>query len=289
VQRRLGGDFDRRPVNILIYNISDDWIHRFEGNAAGINSRIAQQMETMVNDLQRHVREGDLVVVTSDHGFVELDPDGSILIKEKELRDRASKEPASEVVFYRYLINLEHSNGLRVPFRTDRFYTVAKGRTWFQREGGRFRRYSHGGISMSEMIVPGVTMRRIVEPFVKLALSRVPRHLEVLEKEPQILNMSLRNEGNRATEYSLVFGTNTEPEEQTHHGTLKPREIQELSCAFTPVYSPKATDRLTVEVTYNDVDGQKKRMPLRSASITTKPRRDAVEIDFGGLDQLDEL
>ena len=289
VQRRLGGDFDRRPINILIYNISDDWIHKFRGNLAAVNAIIIQQMETAVNDLQRHVREGDLVVVTSDHGFVELDPDASILVRDRELRDQGIEGPAAEHVFYRSLVNLEHPAGLPVPFRGDHFYTVAQGRAWFQREGGRFSRYSHGGISMSEVVVPGVTMQRIVEPLVKLTLSGLPRRFEVLEKKPQTVNVTLSNAGNRQTEYTLTFATNTEPEGETFRGTLRPREAHELSYNFTPVYSPKATDHLTVQVTYSDVDGREKRMPVRSTAITTEPRKDVVEIDFGGLDQLDEL
>lgn len=289
VQRRLGGDIDRRAINVLIYNISDDWIHRFRGNLATVNEVIASQMRTVVNDLQRHVREGDLVVATSDHGFVELDPQASISVSDKTLRDQEVEGVVKERVFYRYLVNLEHSEGLRVPYQGDCFYTVTQGRAWFQREGGHFSRYSHGGISMGEMVVPGVTMRCIVEPFVKLALSGLPRQVEVMEKEPQTLSLTLRNEGNRATDYTLTFTTNTDPAGHTVHGTLGPRESQELSYTFTPVYTPKATDRLTVQVTYTDVDGQERRIRARSADVTTKPRKDVVEIDFGGLDQLDEL
>jgi hypothetical protein len=289
VQRRLGGDFDRKPINIMIYGISDDWIHNFKGNLAAVNAIIAQQMQTVVDDLQRHVREGDLVVVTSDHGFVELDPDKSILVNDRDLRDQGIEGPAKEHVFYRSLVNLEHPDGLRVPFHGDDFYTVAQGRTWFQREGGRFSRYSHGGISMSEMVVPGLVMERIVEPFVKLSLSPLPRRLTVLEKEPQTVSVTLHNSGNRATEYEVAFATNTEPEKQAFRGTLGPREAMELSYTFTPAYSPRPTDRLTLQVIYSDADGHRKAMPTRSIGVTTEPRRDVVEIDFGGLDQLDEL
>lgn len=132
-------------------------------------------------------------------------------------------------------------------------------------------------------------MQRIVEPLVKLTLSGLPRRFEVLEKKPQTVNVTLSNAGNRQTEYTLTFATNTEPEGETFRGTLRPREAHELSYNFTPVYSPKATDHLTVQVTYSDVDGREKRMPVRSTAITTEPRKDVVEIDFGGLDQLDEL
>jgi hypothetical protein len=289
VQRRLGGDFDRRPINILIYNISDDWIHKFQGGLDAVNKIIAEQMQTVVSDLQRHVREDDLIVATSDHGFVELDPDASIPVSDRELRDQGMEAPPGEHIFYRYLVNLKHPSGLQVPFYGDTFYTLAQGHAWFQREKGRPSRYSHGGISMSEMVVPGMTMRRIVEPCVKLALSGLPRHIEALEKEPQTVSVALINSGNRATEYTIIFVTNTELEGETFRGTLRPHETRELSYTFTSVYSPRVTDRLTVQITYIDVDGYEKRLPTLSTSITTEPRKDVVEIDFGGLDHLDEL
>lgn len=288
-QRRLGGDIDRRPINILIYNISDDWVHNFQGNLGALNTVIAQQMQTVVNDLLRHVREGDLVVVTSDHGFVELDPDAGIRVTDRELKAQGIEGAASEHVFYRFLVNLEHRSGLRVPSLGSDFYTVARGRAWFQREGGHFSRYSHGGVSMSEMLVPGVTMRRIVEPFVKLEIAGLPRRLEVLEKVLQTVAVTLRNVGNRATEYTLSFAANTDPEGQTFRGALGPREAHDLSYTFAPLYSPRITDTLVVQVVYRDVDGTEKRLPVPPASITTQPRKDVVEIDFGGLDQLDEL
>ncbi len=289
VQRRLGGDIDRRPINVLIYNISDDLAHNFQGNLAAMNAVIARQMQTVADDLQRNVREGDLVVVTSDHGFVELDPKAGIPVGDEILRAQGIEGTVQEHVFYRHLVGLEHSDGLRVPFHGDRFYTVAQGRAWFQRKGGHLSRYSHGGVSLGEMVVPGVTMQRIVEPFIKLALLGVPRRIKVLEKEAQTLRVTLRNDGNRAAEYTLTFDTNTDPDGQIVRGTLRPRQARELSYTFTPVYAPKATERVTVRAMYIDVDGREKRVPARSAAITTLPRKDVVEIDFGGLDQLDEL
>jgi hypothetical protein len=289
VQRRLGGDIDRRPINVLIYNISDDLAHNFRGHLAAMNGVIARQMQTVAGDLQRNVREGDLVVVTSDHGFVELDPKASIPVSDEILTEQGIEGSVKEHVFYRYLVDLEHSDGLRVPFLQDQFYTVAQGRAWFQRKGGHLSRYSHGGISLGEMVVPGATMQRIVKPFIKLALLGMPRQIQVLEKEPQTLNVTLRNDGNHVAKYVLTFNTNTDPDGQTVRGTLGPRQAKELSYTFTPVYTPKETDRVTVQGTYTDVDGREKRVSARSAAITTQPRKDVVEIGFGGLDQLDEL
>ena len=87
----------------------------------------------------------------------------------------------------------------------------------------------------------------------------------------------------------MVCGTNTEPQAETYRGVLRPREAQNLSYTFTPAFSPRATSRLTIEVTYLDPGGSEMRLPLRSTKVATQPRKDVVEIDFGGLDQLDDL
>lgn len=284
-QQRLGGDFDRRAINILVYNISDDWIHQFQGSLAAANDVIAAQVQRVAEELRCSVREGDRVVVTSDHGFIELDPAAGIPIG---IDAPAMPAPAEQSTFYRYLENVAHLAGLQVPVRGDDFYTVARGRSWFQRAGGRGTRYAHGGISLGEMVVPGVVLQRIVKPVVQLELTGLPRQIAAREKDPQTIQMTVRNAGNREASYSLLVAADTEREGQTFRGVLRPRESQEWAYTFTPRYSPRKTQSVTVQGTYRDVDGQEKRLPARVVVVETAPRQDVVEIGFAGLDQLDD-
>ena len=202
-------DLNRRPINVLIYKISDGWIHDFQGDLVALNKRIIQEVREVVSDLQAVIQDGDAIVLASDHGFAELDASAKIKVTD-----------AGDQVIYRYLVDLDNAAGLRVPGLQEHFYTVAKGRAWFLRERGRYTRYSHGGVTLAEMAVPGLVLRRITEPSVKLQLTGLPEHLTVGEKETQSITLLLKNAGNRPTEYVLTFSTNTDPQGDEQHGAL---------------------------------------------------------------------
>lgn len=278
VQHLLLSDSDNPPINVLIYNLSDSWIHDFQGTLVALNKHITQDMRGIVADLHALIGDEDWVVVTSDHGFVELDPRAGIPVTGDEAQ-----------VFYRYLLDLPHVQGTGVPRAEGGNYTLAHGRAWFKREGGRAARYTHGGISLGEMVVPGIRLRKIVEPFVSLSLSGLPPHLRVVEKEEQTLDVTLHNAGNRLTHYELVFSLNPEGNTTCLQGSLGPRASQSHAYRFTPRYSPQPTQYLEVKVTYRDIDGRNVALPTHSTPIAVEPRKDVVEIDFGGLDKLDNL
>jgi len=70
---------DVRDVNVLIYSVSDD-CHDFTGDLAAFNHRIrstitgdkTQGVRGILDDLQVRVRPEDTLLLTSDHGFIEL-------------------------------------------------------------------------------------------------------------------------------------------------------------------------------------------------------------------------
>ena len=65
---------DARDYNTLIYNVSDDRIHHFQLDVGALNHEIRNTLrDRIVRDLRTTVGENDLLLVTSDHGFVELD------------------------------------------------------------------------------------------------------------------------------------------------------------------------------------------------------------------------
>ncbi len=278
VQRRLLADPDRKPINVLIYNLSDDWIHEFQGNLAALNDHIAQDMSTLIADLKTLVGDDDAMIASSDHGFVELDPKSGDLVYGD-----------ARHVFYRYLLDSPRDGTTQVTGPKGEVYTLAQGRAWFRREGGTPTRYTHGGVSLGEMVVPGVRLRKIVTPSVSLAITGLPDRLEVREKEPHTIQLVLQNIGNRPTTYSLTWQLDTDSQARILSGALGPRESRVYPVTFSPVYSPRPTTRLMVDVTYQDVDGRQKSMPVQVVPITTEPRKDVVEIDFGGLDRLDDL
>jgi hypothetical protein len=97
-----------RRFNCLVFNISDDNLHNEKGDLREVNDKIRHKVERdVIPEMKRLVAAGDLVVVTSDHGFVELEDQRGITI------DAAQAETQ---VFYRYLYDIEHPAGIVVPY-----------------------------------------------------------------------------------------------------------------------------------------------------------------------------
>jgi hypothetical protein len=117
-----------RRFNCLVFNISDDNLHAERGDLREINDKIRHKVERdVVPEMKRLVGAGDIVVITSDHGFVELDDQQKISLDTRG---------AEAHVFYRYLNDLDHPAGLVVPYSGKRGVgrvTVLIGRGWFDR------------------------------------------------------------------------------------------------------------------------------------------------------------
>jgi len=280
-QRQL----DERPkiYNVLIYNLSDNWIHSFRDDVRELNQVIAQKVETgILPDLRKRIAEGDMVVVTSDHGFIELDPRDEIKVKpQRDWSNLADDDPKNPVV-YRYLRDLEHPDGFKVQSTRDRFYTVAKGHSWFGREQGHFSRYTHGGISMAEMLIPGAVLKRSVTPFVRFELD-LPSILKVQEREEALVKAIVRNIGNREGKYTCVVTTNTGGM-QEYQGKLGPNVERSIEFPFVPTAQTKV---VTYRLTFRDMSGREQSIPQKSVAVEVALRTDIVEI--GGLEALDGL
>lgn len=283
-QRRL--DLDVRPYNVLIYNLSDDWIHTFRYDVSELNKTIARMIEEVIlPDLLGRIQDQDTVVITSDHGFIELSPgDGLTVRAKKEWTDFAEDDPRNPVT-YRYLRNLQHESGLEVRWEPSEFYTLAVGKTWFRREKkGRFSRYAHGGISLSEMVVPGVLCKRITAPTVDIVLEQVPGEIDLVEDEHRNITVTLANRGNRKGEFSLSAQVSS-GRPQTTPGTLGPGEQIQI---HMPVLASSDTTHISWELSYTTLSGEIKRLPKRRTSVRVTLRRDKVELDLSALDKLDD-
>ncbi len=281
-QRKL--DQDVKPFNVLIYNLSDDWIHKFRDDVHELNETIARKVaDDILPDLLNRVQDGDLVVVSSDHGFIELRQQDEIPVKVPRDQATYSDDDSRNPVVYRYLHNLEHPAGFKVQYAKNDFYTVAQGQQWFQREGGHFSRYSHGGISMAEMVIPGAVLKRIVVPEIKFELILL-ESAEIPEREESCVTAIVRNTGNRAGKFIATVKANT-GESSRVEDKLQPGTEQTIELALTPRGKERVI--LTYEVSFKDLKGQEKRLAPLVLPIRVKLREDVVEL--GGLDVLDQL
>ena len=282
-QRRLDeGEF---LYNILIYNLSDDWIHTFRGDVCELNDNIRGTLKRVIlPDLERRIEEEDVVILTSDHGFIELASEDGMPVDTRRSYSRSPQTERKPVIAYRLLKNLLHSGGYRMAFNDYEFFTVAKGRKWFSRPRGKYSRYAHGGISLDEMVVPGALIGKIVIPRVELSM-RCPDYVRLDEDVSSKIDIELENMGNKETQFVLIIATNT-GEKEKYPGALLPKETQHFS--FTFAKPNLRMKHLKITLSYRDADEKMTSPKSKIIPISVKERKDKVEFRFGGLEKLGE-
>jgi|GEM_PF-1200912 len=275
-QRTLDDINEVKDYNIIIYNLSDDWIHGSKSDIADLNDQIKQMLENnILPDLNR-IGEKDKVVIASDHGFIELLDEDAIKMTPYMYED------INQEIKYRYLKNIEHPEGVRISYKQGEFYTLAKGRRWFDRAGGRSDRYSHGGISLTEMVVPGVSLKKIVTPVIDLELE-VPGSILGREDEILIITAKVTNKGNKPSDFRLSFVSNT-GKESTKEFSLSPNSTGNYSFEVLALLNLKV---VWCVLSYINTD-KKQIKKKRSIKISVERRKDKVELGFGALDLLED-
>jgi hypothetical protein len=300
-QRQL----DRRqrfPYNVLVFNVSDDNLHAMRGDLAALNQVVESLLQGILETLDGLVEPHDTLVVTSDHGFAELEPGQSITVHDDD-RWQRYVEGGPHPVHYRFIRGVDRPEGLpedealtfEYPNLRGGQFTVAVGRRWFARQGTtRPDRYAHGGLSLAEMVVPGAVLRPVVAPLVRLALEGFPRSLTVQEEAEPVVEFALVNTGNRPAHFTLELGVDAAHGNRPlrQEGDLQPGQRLPVSYRFTPVYADGpgevGTERIDLQVTYQDAEGKRRKLS-RSAPVTVEPRQDLVKFSLGGLDELDDL
>jgi len=287
-------DRDRRyPWNILIFNISDDGLHQEKGNLVTLNAKIETQLDDVMQTLKGLVEPADTLVISSDHGFAELDEDDvPITIQEDE---RLARQAAGEAdpVRYRYIVGISHPEGVTARYR-EWTYTVAVGRTWYRRADSWNRlpdRYAHGGLSLAEMVVPGIALRRITGKRIELnIIEPAVRTATLQEDEPLPLDIVVENRGNQPAEFLLEVSADTDARPLTFQGKADAAGRWQASAIVRPVYRERSGSTKLVKLTlrYTDAHGRAT-VTHHDITVDIVARRDRIEIEFGGLDELDDL
>jgi hypothetical protein len=224
---------------------------------------------------------------------MELDAADGVVIEEDARWQRVMNQ-LEDPVRFRYLVGMEHPAGfvVRHPGLRESPFTVAVGQRWFRRAGDSRPpdRYAHGGLSLAEMVVPGVMLRRIVQRRIEVALEDPPVQLEVLEGEAFAFDLGLVNRGNQPARFRLEVQVNTDAGPQVFEGELSPGQRHAVRPVVQPVYraSGGGTTFVTLALSHDDIHGQ--RQPRRhEIKVVVNARRDVVEMQFAGLDELDGL
>lgn len=295
---RTHSQFDRNkryPYNILIFNISDDDLHKQRDHIGALNENIKSATDRILHFLDGLIQKDDTVIVTSDHGFVELDPRYAIVVKDSNKWQRyidGSEHP----VHFRFIRsddpaeNLPYEQVLAFEWKIpDGKFAVAVGRRWFQREASRNSvRYDHGGLSFAEMVVPGVVMQPIREKRIDLRLDELPGELHVDEGKPIILTVRVVNRGNQPGAFDLVSALDTDRTPVKTKALVPPNDKYDTVLTLNPVIlaDDRKTSKLTLTLNYVTIKGQVQTR-RHDIPVNIVERNDVVKISLGGLDDLD--
>ena len=151
-------------------------------------------------ELTHRVESGDIVVVASDHGFVELKKDLSCQVNIPKNETKWSVEN----IKYRYIENGQHEKGIKITYDDKTHWILAVGSQWFERPkpAGKPARYSHGGISMAEMVIPAVRLKKRIEKKVEIIIT-VETPSPCSPGDTVNLPIQVRNQGTVDTNVSL--------------------------------------------------------------------------------------
>ena len=222
-------DQEAAPLNVLIYPVSDE-CHDFRGDLAAFNNTIRvtmlgdknQGVRGILDDLLKRIRPEDTVMVVSDHGFTELLGTHGVPVTQSEAV--ANGRDLQADVRWRYTCGFSprgFPEAVQITIGSEQ-YAVAVGRKWFRRETAKVApRYSHGGLSLAEMVVPGFKLRRVTEKTAQVELDGVPVSAIAVGEDSSVeLAFAIRNSGNVVALFELRVRTNLGEEVLTQDGKL---------------------------------------------------------------------
>lgn len=240
-----------KPLNILIYPISDT-CHDYHGDLASFNNKIRREIlgdptagiRGILDDLLRRIKPGDIVLATSDHGFVELPSNAAVVVSETEAASHGAI--LSDTVFYRYTKSFKPTqvNSLAVMAGGEQHY-LCVGRGWLRREKvGTSVRYSHGGLSLSEVIVPAFKLQRVTEKVAAVELTGLPLAIVVEEDQEVEVPFTVRNKGNMNAEFELTVRTNLGEQVLEQSGSMSPASTRALKFQVRGNYRLRTTGEI---------------------------------------------
>lgn len=299
-------DKNAKPLNILIYPISDE-CHDYRGDLAAFNLKIRQDIlgdrntgiRGILDDLLRRVKQGDIILATSDHGFVELAPDMSITVPDQETESH--QVAVKDTVHYRYA---KHFTPTQLPATVkvdvaNEPHSLCVGRTWLKREGvGIVSRYSHGGVSFSELVVPAVRLERVTEKRTCVELSNLPSVIAVDEDQEVEVTFTVRNQGNASAEFDVTVRSNLDQLLLEQHGSLPPACSRALKIRVVGAYrtridgetDPKGTlSAIGIRLKHTDQAGNWRDAVDGSINVPVKVHARKTKLTTDALAIFDEI
>jgi hypothetical protein len=197
--------YQSKEMDYIIFNFSDENLHHNNQDLAFIyNTTVREIIRQDVRSVLRELPENVLLFITSDHGFTPM-PTGVLDVTDQIIHDPQLIKYRSVRAAHKFTGNDESQavsfdiRALKIPIpESPRGYDPVQF-VMFPRPGINFRRasyrqkpdrYSHGGLSLAECMVPMVVLSRRMEDKGILTLHDVQQIGSINENEP--LEISIR-------------------------------------------------------------------------------------------------
>lgn len=300
-------DKDAALLNVLIYPVSDDACHDFGGDLASFNNKIRADLvgnksdgvRGILDDLLKRIAHEDTVVLSSDHGFVELLPGDAVQVTKAEADKAATNLEAS--VRWRYVEGFapEHMPDAVAVSVANKKVWMAPARRWFHREGTKDTpRYTHGGLSLAEVVVPGVVLRRVTEKEARVELIDLSPVITADEDAVFELPVSIRNSGNCEVDFEIRVLNNLGEELLARRKRLAPATTAKETASVLAKYSetpnrepdPSNTvTAVTVRLRHTDLVGQWREALDGLITIPVKVKPKPVKLETEALKAFDDI
>ena len=253
----------------------------------------------ILDDLLKRIGPDDLVVLSSDHGFKELLQGDAVAVAEAEATKAGMT--MEESIRWRYVEGFAPAampDAVKIAAGTQDVW-MALGRRWFMREGTKMTpRYSHGGLSLAEAVVPGVVLRRVTEKTARAELLDLPTVLQAEEDTVVELPFTVRNTGNCEIEFEVRVANNLGQDLFRSRAQLAPATSAKLTVSVlaryreTPAREPDPTGTVsaaTLRLRHTDLSGYWRDALDGRASIPVKIKPQAVKFETDALKGFDDV
>ena len=176
---------------------------------------------------------------------------------------------------------------------------MAPARKWFCREGTKATpRYTHGGLSLAEVVVPGVVLRRVTAKVARVELVDPPMVIPADEDAVVDVPVSVRNSGNCEVEFEVRVLNNLGEELLVKRARLAPATTLKETARVLAKYK-EGSDReidlsntvtaVTLRLRHTDLQGAWRDALDGMITVPVKVRPKAVKWETDALKSFDDI
>jgi hypothetical protein len=176
---------------------------------------------------------------------------------------------------------------------------VAPTRRWFAREGSKDTpRYTHGGLSLAEVVVPGVVLRRVTEKEARAELIELPTVIAANEDTIFQVPVTVHNSGNCEVEFDVRVVNNLGDELLARRSRLEAANRDIINVAGFAKYDEtsdrepdptKTVSAVTVRLRHTDLNGEWRDAIDGLVTVPIKVKPKPVKLETDALKSFDDV